>query len=666
MGRTVRAVVAVVLLGVIMFCAIVICQDAGGSLRWDITEKKLYTLSGGTKAILAKINQPLKLKLYYTKTAAREASDQIRYYNNYYYFVRALLEEYVKAAIGMVVLEVIDPRPYSEEEEEALRYGLKRFPITREENFFFGLVLQTGYGVVKSIPFFTPNRDTFVEYDISSIIDAATTRQKKRLGVLSSLPVMGEDVSGFMAQMMRMQGQQPPESWQVIRQLEAKYDITGIDKEADKIEDVDIMLIVHPKDLPEKTLFAVDQFILKGGRAVVCLDPYCFEDKPEPFANQAERFARSRGSNLEGLLKTWGLSMPENTFAGDRALAVWAQARQNSRPQPVIGYLNLDKGNFSDQSAITADLNQVRMLFGGVLRKAEAQGAGGEPLRHVPLLKTTNRGSSWTIDGAYELAGLDPQRLMEKFIDGTEPVVMGYLVTGRFKSAFPEGIEIEVESAADANEPSKDDTGEEEAEKTVERRKGLVEAVEDCAVVVFSDVDFISNLIAYQNVFFGIKVAVDNNSDLLLNAVDELGGSPELIGIRSRGNYQRPFTVVEKIRAEAEAETAEEEAAINAEIKGFRSELQEMMASARKGEDEKLIEASILNKKKDLELKIRQAEKELRRVQVKRREEEDALRNNLRTANMLVAPAVILVVAILLGVRRSLMRKYYVSHASDA
>ena len=209
MNRTIRAIIGAVLVLVIVFSAISICQNIGKSLKADITQQKIYTLSDGTKAILAKLHQKITVKLYYAKTAAIKGPDQIQYFNNYYYFVRALLEEYLAQAKGNVVLEVIDPRPYSEDEVEALRLGLRRFAITEEENFFFGLVVQTPFGVERVIPFFSPERQRFVEYDISYLIDTAITRTKKKIGILSSLPVMGEDVSGYMAQMMRMQGQRP-------------------------------------------------------------------------------------------------------------------------------------------------------------------------------------------------------------------------------------------------------------------------------------------------------------------------------------------------------------------------------------------------------------------------------------------------------------------------
>ena len=210
-----------------------------------------------------------------------KAPDQIRYFNNYYEFVKALLQEYVAVSKGMVQLEVIDPRPFSQEEEQAMRYGLQRFPITQEENFFFGLVMQTQFGVEKTIPFFSPDRHNFVEYDISYLIDTAITKQKKKIGIMSSLPVMGQDVSDYMARMMQMQGQQPEPPWTIVEQLKNKYEVKTVSTDVNDINDVDILLVVHPKNLPEKTQFAIDQFVLKGGRTVVCVDPFCWMDRPQ-------------------------------------------------------------------------------------------------------------------------------------------------------------------------------------------------------------------------------------------------------------------------------------------------------------------------------------------------------------------------------------------------
>jgi ABC-2 type transport system permease protein len=657
MNRTIRAIIGAGFVFVIIFSAISISQNIGKSWKVDITEQKLYTLSNGTKAILAKLNQPIKAKLYYAKTAALKGPDQIKYFNNYYEFVKALLEEYVAVSKGKFELEVIDPRPFSEDEVEALRYGLKRFPITQEENFFFGLVLQTQFGVEKAIPFFSPDRENFIEYDISYLIDTAINRQKRKIGVLSSIGVMGDDVSGYMAEMMMRQGQQPKGPWTIIEQLRKQYEVESVPTDVNDINDVDILMVVHPKDLPEKTLFAIDQFVLKGGRMIVFVDPHCFSDQPDQRMRQMGMQV-SGSSELNRLLKTWGIEMPVNTFAGDRALAEEANLG-SARPEKIIGYLRLEpEGNcFNKDNVITAQLNQVMFLFSGVLKVIADPNEASEITR-TPLIMTTNRGNSFSISNAYELM-MPPSNLMKKFIEGNKPVVMSYLITGKLKSSFPDGIEIEVEdkSSGDLKDPN-------EVKKIKKQIKGLQEAQQDCAVVVFADVDFISDQIAYRNAFFG-KMVVGDNSALVLNAIDDLSGSGDLVSIRSRGNFKRPFVVVDEIERQADEDTQEEVNKINAQIAGFQSELQSILASAKQGQ-EGVIGNSILEKQRELVLKQREAEQQLNEVKLIRRERIEHLGNLLRGFNMLMAPAVILVIAIVLGVRRSVRKRHYISHASDS
>jgi ABC-type uncharacterized transport system involved in gliding motility auxiliary subunit len=660
MNRTIRAILGTGFVLVIIFSAISICQNIAKPLKLDITEQKLYTLSDGTKSILAKLNQPIRAKLYYAKTAALKGPDQIRFFNNYYEFVKALLEEYVAVSNGMVELEIVDPRPFTDDEEQALKYGLKRFPITEEESFFFGLVVQTQFGVEKAIPFFSPDRQNFLEYDMSYLIDTAVTRQKKKIGVLSSLPVMGDDVTGYMAQMMMRQGQQPKPAWTFVEHLRKQYEVETVTTDVNDINDIDILLVIHPKDLPEKTLFAIDQYVLKGGRTIICVDPYCFSDRPPQMQMQMQ-MQHDSSSNLNTLTKTWGLEMPDKTFAGDRSLASLANIRANQRPERIIGYLNLTPEGkcFADDNVITAELNEVRFLFSGILKEvAEPNGANDSDLniKRTPIITTTNRGGTFTISNQYELMILDGPSLMQKFAEGTEPVAMGYVITGRLKSSFPNGIEVESKSP-DPNDPN-------ETVTMTKQVTGLKEAEQDCVVAVFSDVDFISDNMAYQNSFFG-KVVVGDNATLMLNAIDDLSGSSDLVSIRSRGNFKRPFTVVDEIERQAEADTAEEVEKINLQIAGFQSELQSILNTAKEGQEE-VIGNSIVNKKQEVELKIHQAQRRLNEVKLKSRERKEYLGNRLRQANMLAAPMVILIIAIILGIRRGVRKRHYISHASDA
>jgi len=662
MNRTIRAIVAAVAVMVIAFGAINILQNVGKSLKIDVTDQKIYTLSDGTKAILARLHQPLTMKLYYAKTAAFKGPDQIRFFNNYFDFVRSLLEEYVAHSNGQIKLEVIDPRPFSQDEVEALRYGLQRFAITEEENFFFGLVLQTAFGVEKTITFFSPDRQQFVEYDISYLIDSAITREKNKVGVLSSLPVMGDDMSGYMAQMMRARGQEPQGPWTIITQLRQQFEVVSIPTDVNDINDVDILMVIHPKNLSDETLFAIDQFILKGGPTILCVDPHCMLDRPPQMGMQMQ-MPQEQGSELNRLTRTWGLELPPNTFAGDRSLAIRASVSRDQRPEPIIGYLGLTAPDcFSKEAAVTSRLNQVRVLFAGVLQEYEDpvadpnKPAPQKAAVRTPLLSTTDKGNSWMSSGPWELAFPNPSKLMEKFFDGNKPVHMGYLVTGKLESSFPEGITVEQDdpNSPDPNEPRK-------ISRTI---TGLARAEKDCAVVVFSDVDFMTDNIAYQDSFFG-KMIVADNSSLVMNTIEDLGGSSDLISIRSRGNFRRPFTVVDEIERRAEAETAEEVARLNIEIEGFTQKIQEILTSAKEDQAD-LVGSSILEQQRDLETKKREAERQLNLVKLQRRESIEALGNKLRNFNMLLIPGVVLVVAVAMEVHRSIRKRHYISHASDA
>ena len=663
MNRLMRAVIAILFIAVIAVSAISITQNVGKSLRADITEQRLYTLSDGTKAILGQLNQPIRIKLYYTKTAAMKGPDQIRFFNTYYTFVKALLDEYVSAAKGRIQLEVIDPRPFSEEEVDAIRYGLKRFAMTEEENFFFGMVLQTQFGVEKIIEFFSPDRQNFIEYDISYLIDTAMARQKRRLGILTSLPMMGD--TGYMAQMMMMQNRQARPKWGLVSHLEMNYQVAQIEPDVEEIKEVDILLVIHPKELSEKTQFAIDQYVLKGGRAIICVDPHCVADRPDMSQMQMGRMPES-SSNLPELLRAWGLEMPANTFAGDRGLAVTGSFRPNERAQKIIGILALMKNEkcFSEDTVITADLNKVSMMFPGVLKKTAVGEGEASPATLTPLLMTTSRGNSWKVSSPYELTFPDPAALLSKFTEGSAPVNIAYLVTGKLKSAFPAGIQVEDDSAENASDSDSADADKAEKEKKMKTVTGLTEATEDCAVIVFADADFISNEAAYVPTFFGLAVK-DDNAALMLNAIEDLSGSSNLIAIRSRGNFKRPFTVVDEIEQQAETETAAEEEKINAQIAGFREKLEEILSTA-KAEQGKIVETQILNEKKKVETDIRVLETQLRKVKMKKVRRIESLGVRLRNLCTLPGPAIILLVAIGLGVRRSLMKRHYISHASDA
>ncbi len=656
MNRTVKSIIAIILVLIITFCAATLIINSASRAKIDVTDQQIYTLSDGTQNILSKLTQPITLKLYYAKTAAMKGPDQIKFFNNYYEYVKTLLEEYEAHGGNNVSLEIIDPRPFSDAETEALEYGLKKFPITEEENFFFGLVVQTQFGVEKAIEFFSPDRQNFVEYDVSHLIETAITRDKSKIGILSSLEVTGDDVSGYMSQMMRMQGQTPQESWAFVKQLKEQYEVSKIEPDTESIEELDLLIVVHPKELPEKTLFAIDQYVVSGGRAIFCVDPYCYADQPDRQQMMGGQMP-SQASSLNAIMKKWGVEMPADKFAGDKMLAEKVPMGQNQRPSPLIGFLGLTPPNcFNSDVAMTADLNDVKMLFAGVLKDVSKK---EDEFEVTPLLTTTDRGNSWSVDSPHELMRPDPSRLMSKFTDGNEPVTMGCMITGKLTTNYPEGIDITVEIEDDQAEEGEDS----EPKTETKHLEATATSSDDCAVIVFSDVDFISDMLAYRDSFFGKSPSGDNNT-LMLNSIEQLSGSQDLLAIRSRGNYKRPFTVVDEIEVEAQAETAEQEAEINAQISGFQQELQEIASKGDAG-DEAIVGSSIIEKKKELERKIRRAEKRLQQVKLQRREKIEKLGNKLRNINMLLAPSVILLIAIALGLYRTMRKRSYRSSTRE-
>lgn len=657
MNRILRLIIALFFILVIAVSAMQLIGHLSASWRIDVTEQKLYTLSEGTLNILQGLRQPITLRLYYTKTATLNAPDQIRFFNAYYDYVKAILEEYVIHSNGMLKLEIIDPRPFSQEELAAMRYGLKRFSINEDENFFFGLVLQTELGVTKTISFFTPDRENFIEYDITYLIDTAVNPPKSRVGVLSSLPVMGDDVSGYMAAMMRRQGQQPKPAWGLIRQLKEMYpNISSIPADTDKITDIDLLLIIHPKDLSDKTRYAVDQFVLGGGRAIVAVDPFAVADRPD-LSQMQYGMQHESSSNLPELLAAWGLEMPADTFSGDRLLAGTGSTSPDQRPEKILPYMKLTSvyDCFDKEVPMTAQLNEVSFWFPGVLNKKTDSEDLPTDIEYTPLMMTTPQGNTWTVSSPYELQAPNYGEILRRFRDGTSPQVLAYRVTGTFHTAFPDG--------PPKSEVSEDSSDEEKTEETDNTDPHLDTAKEAATVIVIADMDFLSDLLAYQQTFFGLAV-VGDNSAFVLNALDELSGSTNLIRLRSRGDYKRPFTRVDQIEQKAEEQTAEQEAQIMTEIKGFEQQLNEKLGALdNKGQE--LINKTILEEKKDIEVKLQEAEMRLREVKMKKVEAKEKLKARLRNFCTLPGPLFVLGIAIALGIYRGIKRRYYIHHTRE-
>lgn len=646
-----RMVAAVLLIGVVTLSAVLIAHKIFGRNGIDLTDQGIYTLSQGTQNIVAKLNQNVSFKLFYSRTAALKGPEGIRFFNNYYTYIKELLEEYVGLSGGKLSLEVIDPRAYSEEEDEAVRYGLERRNISEEESFIFGLAAVSEMGKEAAIPLFSPSRQELIEYDISKLILQVTQREMRKIGVISSLPVAGSNLSPYEMQMLQMQGRGMPQPWTIISHLREFYDVVNISNPVDKIEpDVDFLLVIHPKNLSQKTLFAIDQFVMGGGKLLVFTDPFCFSDQPpQNPQNPMAAMSYDTSSNLNELLKNWGVEMESGVIAADHAFAIRASVRRNAPPTPIITFLQLTDEGFNSDEIISAELHNVRMLFAGALKKVE-----GTEATIVPIVSTTKTGNTWKPSSMFEIQQFNPEAVMRAVPDGEEPVMLACRISGKLRTNFPDGPLESGEEPEEENPEGEDgeDQQEEEPEPAL-----LTESAPEASVVVFADVDFISDSLAYQQSIFGVETSGDNAA-LVLNTIDFLSGSGDLITIRSRGRFQRPFEVVDRIESETEQATATQVDAINKKISDYQQRLNEL-GNVATDENVELIQNTAIAERNRIQEEIRKARKELRQLNARRRENIEALGALLQTINMVGAPLVVAIFAIFLAVARFNRAKKY-------
>lgn len=581
----------------------------------DFTEEGLYTLSEGSRSILTRLDSPVKLKLYYSKTAANKGSEGLRSFNNHFRYVRELLREYVDHSKNNLDLEVIDPRPDTPDEEDAMAYGMKKFNITQTESYFFGLVAENESGTEKIIEFFDPNQKDKLEYEITKLIFTVLKPQKKKVGILSSLDVLREDTSPYIAQIMRMQGKKVQDSWIVTKLLKEFFQVQKIAKDAETISGIETLIIIHPTGFPEKTLRAIDQFLLKGGKILVFVDPNAISDtsKMGMGMGMGGGLSSSPDKGFRTLMDNWGITVMPNTYAGDKHLSGLGQTRSNSPPGRLLALLQCNEkctGPYRD--VISSGVTDATFVFPGVLKKKEVKGKG---ITVSPIMSTSEKGNSYTAHG-FELS--NPGILWNKFKEGQEPVVIAYKAVGKFQSAYSKDL---VKGNKKNNKEGKES--------------------KESAVVVFSDVDFIHDQFAFRNTFLGPTVA-NGNSTLFLNAVESLSGDANLMSVRSKGRINRSFDVVDAIELEAEKRTAAKVNQINGSIMRFQSELNQLGRKA-KGGNIALLQNEGLRKKKNLAKQIAKLKRELRNVKREGREKIEGIGKFFQYLNTLFVPFFIVV-----------------------
>ena len=605
-------------------------------MRVDFTQENLYTLSKGTKSILSKIDSPLKLKLYYSKTAANKGTEGLRAFNNHFLYVQDLLSQYVDNSRNNLTLEVIDPRPDTSEEEDAMAYGLRKFNLTETERYFFGLVAENESGTEKVIEFFDPNKKDKLEYDLTKLIFTVLNPQKKNVGILSSLDVINEEQSAYMSQIMRMQGKDVKDSWIMTKLLKDFYNVKKIEKDVELISGIDTLVIIHPKDFPEKTLYAIDQYLMKGGNLLVFVDPNSVT------ASRGGQFGATSTSpdlGFKKLMDKWGIELKSNTYAGDKYLSGVGRLNPNMPASRLLPVLNCNENCTSKyKDSITSGINNSTFIYPGVLEVKKVEG-----IEYSPILSTTDKGNSYQAY-SYELG--NPQALWSKFQEGSEPVVLAYKAVGKFKSAYPDGIKDTEESK---KESKKGDGKQKNKEETI------TQSDKDSAIIVFSDVDFLSDQFSFKQTFLGLTAANDN-STLFLNSVEALSGDMDLLSVRSKGRINRSFDVINQIEFEAEKRTKDKVEEINASISKFQAELNQLGRKANAG-NVALLQNEGLRRKKELAKKIAILKKDLRQVKREGREKIERIGKFFQYLNTLFVPALLIVFGFYYNIKRASLMK---------
>ena len=603
------------LLALLFIGATVISNLVLRGARLDLTANSEYTLSDGSKEILGKIDEPINLYFYFSDEASRDLAP-IRTYAQR---VRELLEEMASRTGGKIKLSVIDPQPFSEEEDEAAAAGLQSVPVgSTGAKLFFGLAGTNSLNGKAVIPFFQPDKEVFLEYDIAKLIQNLLQPDKPVIGLLSSLPIGG----GFDQTTQKMS-----DPWAVMQQLSELFEVRPLGLDPKTIDPaVKLLMVVHPKALSDDTLYAIDQFLLGGGRLLLFVDPNANADTSgnDPNNPSAAMFA-DKSSNLQKLLNHWGVDYKADEVVMDRALGLQVQVSQTEPPvmHPLI--LGLRAAQMNDQDLVSAKLDLINIDTAGHFKLKEGATATLEP-----LLQSSSEAGTISTERIRYLP--DPRELLKDFTPSGENYIVAARLSGKFTSAFPDR----------ASQPGH-----------------IAEAAEPVQAILIADTDILSNRlwVQVQN-FFGQQLISPfaDNGDLIVNSADNLSGSSALISIRGRNSSTRPFTVVEDMRRAADERFRTTEQQLQEQLSETERKLNELQAN-KSSEN-----AMIMSPEQQAEVQRFQNEKvrirkELRDVRRSLDQDIRSLGSRTKFINIALVPILVIIAALLFWhLRRSRRR----------
>ncbi len=582
--------------------------------RIDLTENRLYTLSPGTLNIVRTLPEPVTLTLFYSAEAAADLP-QLRTYATR---VRELLEELASRSSGKLRLNVVDPQPFSEEEDRASELGIRSVPLGGAGNqLWFGLAGSNSTDGEAVIEFLDPAKEPFLEYDIAKLIQQLGAARKPVVGWLSELPMQGgfDPAAG-----------QPTDPWLVLSQAQELFDVRLLEPTLTQLDPaIEVLVIVHPKTLSPAARFAIDQFALKGGRILLFVDPLAESDTSaaEP-GNPLAAFGAERASKLDDLLAAWGVQFDRANAIGDLNYGITVSMQPGAPPSRHIGILGLDQTALSADDVTTATLGSINLASSGHVSPVE-----GASTRFEPLLQTS-------VDAApipaqrFEML-MDPGTLRDGFKAGGQRLALAARVTGTVRTAFAAGAPSGV-TLPDGATP-------------------LSESTQPLNLIVVADTDLLSDFLwVRQQNFFGQRVAQAwaNNGDFVWNAIDNLAGSGDLISLRGRASFRRPFERVDALRRAADDRFRAKEIELEQELEATEQTLTQLQAQ---GSDQA---GQLVSPQQQAEIARFEGEKlrirrDLREVRRGLDQEIEALGERLKLLNIVIAPLLFAGVAMLMA-----------------
>ena len=630
--------VSELLLGLVITILIIMLANRYlSSIRLDMTENNIYTVSQGTKNILRDLSQPINLKLFYSKKLSTELpgigvfADQ----------VTDMLREYQRIASEKINLELIDPEPFSEAEDLAVANGLNGVPVDQQGNsFYFGLVATNAIDGRETIPFFTPEREQQLEYDLTRLIQRLSTNSNVEIGVLSALQVSGDSQAAFYGM--------PSQPWYSISQLDQLYELNYLDAEVDTIDpSLSVLLVIHPASLPGHTLFAIDQYALSGGKIMMFADPLA---ESEQSGNAVGSSAQSH-DELDRMLTSWGLSLDKQTLVADYANAMRVQSNA-SNPGEVVDYpiwFRINQQTMNADEPVLQQLGDVIMASSGALNPVE-----DATTEFTSLLETSDTAS--LIDLQSVLFQSDPKEVLKLYQPGSEALTVAARVSGEAKSAFPDYKPEDAIDASDTNaQPDVDNEPDSDQAETLaenESDSSMQEFTQiesgEVNVVVFADTDFLRDQfwVQIQN-FLGNQLAVPSagNGTLIANMVDQMSGSPDLISVRNRGSANRPFTLLDSIRQRAEQNFLQKEQELISELEATENKLVEL-EQAKNSDNSALLSSDQQNELDSFTQKKLAIRKQLRQVRHSLQKDIERVETQVKVINIAMVPFIIILVGL--------------------